>query len=407
MSSVRSSRGGAVSGWLLLLLAAAYFLLPLLALARFSFQRVPVALLGWHNLFDNWTLDGLLDALHDPGFGPALWLSVRLAIGAIILTLGLLLPTALWVHLRAPKARSLVEVLSVLPYVVPPIALVVGVTGAFRDLAPWFIRSDLSLIPFYTLLAMPFTYRALDAGISAIDLRTLVDASRSLGAGWTTTTLRVLVPNLASALISSAFLTATVVLGEFTIASLLLKETLPMFNLQISQREVQGGFALGLLLLLVSTIFLALITLLTRRRGSTAETATVLAGRRRCRRWPRHSSSTASARRSARPSRWSRSTSPSSLVSSCASSARPGAARPPPCASPPDSSSRTPVASRSAGPMSCAYRPTSATSAWSSRATACSPTSTFGPTSPSGCGSGVSRARSAIGVSAKPSSGST
>ena len=85
-------------------------------------------------------------------------------------------------------------------------------------------------------------------------------------------------PNLASALISSAFLTATVVLGEFTIASLLLKETLPMFNLQISHREVQGGFALGLLLLLVSTIFLALITLLTRRRGSTAETATVLAG---------------------------------------------------------------------------------------------------------------------------------
>ena len=90
------------SGWLLLLLAAAYFLLPLLALARFSFQRVPVALLGWHNLFDSWTWDGLLDALHDPGFGPALWLSVRLAIGAIIVTLGLLLPTALWVHLRAP-----------------------------------------------------------------------------------------------------------------------------------------------------------------------------------------------------------------------------------------------------------------------------------------------------------------
>ena len=177
MSTVRSSRGGAVSGWLLLLLAAAYFLLPLLALARFSFQRVPVALLGWHNLFDNWTWDGLLDALHEPGFGPALWLSVRLAVGAIILTLGLLLPTALWVHLRAPTARGLVEVLSVLPYIVPPIALVVGVTGAFRELAPWFIRSDLSLIPFYTLLAMPFTYRALDAGITAIDLRTLVDAS--------------------------------------------------------------------------------------------------------------------------------------------------------------------------------------------------------------------------------------
>ena len=92
---------------------------PLLALARFAFQRVPVALLGWSNLFDKWTWDGLFDALRDPGFGSALWLSVRLALGAIVLTLGLLLPTALWVHLRAPSARGLVEVLSVLPYVVP------------------------------------------------------------------------------------------------------------------------------------------------------------------------------------------------------------------------------------------------------------------------------------------------
>ena len=278
MSAGRPGRTGAAASWVLLVVSAAYFFLPLVALARFSFQRVPVALLGWSNLFDRWTWDGMLAALRDPGFGPALWLSVRLALGAIVLTLGLLLPTALWVHLRAPFARGLVEVMSVLPYVVPPIALVVGVTGAFRDAAPWFIRSDLSLIPFYTVLAMPFTYRALDAGLRAIDLRTMVDASRSLGAGWTTTMFRVLVPNLTSALISSAFLTATVVLGEFTIASLLLKDTLPAFNQQLVLREVQGGFAVGLLTLLVTTILLALITLLTRRRSAAAETATVLAG---------------------------------------------------------------------------------------------------------------------------------
>ena len=85
-----------------------------------------------------------------------------------------------------------------LPYVVPPIALVVGVIGAYRDTAPWFFTSRYSLIPFYAVLAMPFTYRSLDAGLRAIDLRTLVDASRSCGAGWFTTMFRVLVPNLAS-----------------------------------------------------------------------------------------------------------------------------------------------------------------------------------------------------------------
>ncbi len=83
-----------------------------------------------------------------------------------------------------------------LPYVVPPIALVVGVIGAYQDTAAVVLQQQYVLIPFYAVLAMPFTYRSLDAGLRAIDLRTLVDASRSLGAGWTTTMFRVLVPNM-------------------------------------------------------------------------------------------------------------------------------------------------------------------------------------------------------------------
>ena len=144
----------------------------------------------------------LTEAFDGPQFGPALWLSSSLAIGAIALTLALMLPTAIWVHLRIPKARGLVETLTVLPYVVPPIALVVGVIGAYQDTAPWFFNSKYSLIPFYAVRGMPFTYRSLDAGLRAIDLRTLVDASRSCGAGWATTMFRLLVPNLRVSLLT-------------------------------------------------------------------------------------------------------------------------------------------------------------------------------------------------------------
>ncbi len=253
---------------LVVVFCALYFFVPLLAMARFSFQQVPMVRLGWSTLFDGWSASSLARAFHDPVFAPAIWLSVKLAAGAIVVTLGLLLPTALWVQLRLPRARPLVEVLTVLPYVVPPIALVVGVAGAFRDHAPWFLSSDLCLIPFYAILAMPFTYRALDAGIRAIDLRTLVDASRGLGAGWGTTVWRVLVPNLRSAIIGSAFLTATVVLGEFVIASLLLKRTLPIFMVEYRTREPQGGMALALLGIVATTLLLGLFTAVTRRRGS-------------------------------------------------------------------------------------------------------------------------------------------
>ena len=70
---------------------------------------------------------------------------------------------------------------TLLPWVIPPIALVVGVAATFRATVPWFLASDFSLVPFYALWAMPFTYRALDAGLRAISARTLYEAARSMG----------------------------------------------------------------------------------------------------------------------------------------------------------------------------------------------------------------------------------
>jgi putative spermidine/putrescine transport system permease protein len=160
-----------------------------------------------------------------------------------------------------------------MPYVIPPIALVAGII-VVKDHARWFLNSDFSLVPFYTVLALPFTFRALDAGIRAIDVKTLVDASRSLGAGWGTTLFRALVPNLRTAIISSSFLTATVVLGEFTIASVLLKETFPTEMAVYQQSNGQGGTAVALLALVATTLLLALLTLVTRKRGA-AHVATV------------------------------------------------------------------------------------------------------------------------------------
>jgi putative spermidine/putrescine transport system permease protein len=215
-----------------------------------------VILLGGSTLFKRWSWGAISEAFHDPDFGPTLTLSLKLALGTVLATLLLLLPTAIFVHLKLPKARALVEFVTVLPYVVPPIALVAGVTGFFRPNARWFLNSEYSLIPFYVVLALPFTYRAIDAGIRAIDLRTLVDASRSLGATWLTTFWRVLIPNLTAAIVSASFLTATVVLGEFTIANNLLRKTFPVFTLQYAERTSQCGTALALLTLVASTTLL-------------------------------------------------------------------------------------------------------------------------------------------------------
>ena len=66
-------------------------------------------------------------------------------------------------------------------------------------------------------------YRAVDTGLAAIDVRSLTEAAQSLGAGWTRILWRVIFPNLRTALLSGAFLTLAIVIGEYTIANFLAR----------------------------------------------------------------------------------------------------------------------------------------------------------------------------------------
>ena len=257
--------GANVLRWVVLSLAALFFLAPLLTLARQSLQNVPAFLLGSDTIFKKWSLGRLTQAFSDPKFGPSLWLTVQLALGTAVATMALLVPTSVWVHLKVPRARPLVEFMTVLPYMIPPIALVAGIK-IVQPHVRWFLNSDFSLIPFYMIFALPFTYRAIDAGIKALDVRTLVDASRSLGAGWGSTLWRVMLPNLRTSLISASFLTMAVVAGEFTLASLLIKNTLPIFQREYTSSEPQAGYALNLLVLLATTLLFVLISVLTKKR---------------------------------------------------------------------------------------------------------------------------------------------
>lgn len=266
-----SSRWSRVVPTLVLVLHAVFFLAPLLTLGRFALQNVPAFLLGRKTLFKKWSLKPLTLAFDNPAFWPALKLSLQLAVGTVLLTLLLLVPTAIWVHLRVPRARAIVEFFTVLPYMIPAIALVAGIF-VIKPHARWFLNSDFSLIPFYVVLSLPFTYRSIDAGLRAIDLKTLVDASRSLGRGWAATIVTVVIPNLRASMISVSFLTAAVVIGEFTIADTLLKETLPRFQATFVGREPQAGYALNLLALLATTALFLLLGVLTRKRNPKRKT---------------------------------------------------------------------------------------------------------------------------------------
>jgi putative spermidine/putrescine transport system permease protein len=238
--------GSTVWRWVVLVVAGVYFLLPLWAALRFSGISAFGSVVG------------------ESGFASSLGLSVRLAVVTTLITIALMLPTTVYVHLRLPRLRRLLEGITILPIVIPPVVLIVGVLA----IAPGFIKSTSWLLALeYVILAMPFAYRAIDAGLRALDLKTIVEASSSLGAGWGSTLGRVILPNLRTALLSATVLTLALVLGEYTMASLDLYQTFPVWIYVNSQTSGQVSVAASLLALFVTWFFLMIITVLGTRQS--------------------------------------------------------------------------------------------------------------------------------------------
>jgi putative spermidine/putrescine transport system permease protein len=239
-------KGGTVWRWVVLILAGVYFLLPLWSALRFAGISAFGSVIGFS------------------GFASSLWLSVKLAILTTLITIALMLPTAVYVHLRLPKVRRLLEGITILPIVIPPVVLIVGVLA----IAPGFLKSSYWLLALeYVVLAMPFAYRSIDAGLRSLDLKTIVEASNSLGGGWITTLWRVILPNLRTALLSATVLTVALVMGEYTMASLDLYQTFPVWIYVNSQTSGQVSVAASLLALFVTWLFLMLITVIGTRQS--------------------------------------------------------------------------------------------------------------------------------------------
>jgi putative spermidine/putrescine transport system permease protein len=255
---------------LVLALAGAYFLVPVLASFVFT-VHVP----GRGVSFDAYT-----ELLAADGFTGSLFLSLSLAAVTIVLSLLLAVPALLAVRLGSPRLRPVIEVVCMLPLVVPPIALVTGISTVLRwgpehlsrtPLYQTFIAVQNESFPVvlvlaYTVLALPFVHRSLDAGLRAVDVPTLVEAARSCGASWTYTVVRVLLPNLRSSIASAAFLTLALVLGEFTIASLLGFQPFAVWIVTISGAQARMSVAVSILSLVITWALLLVLS----RTGTTA-----------------------------------------------------------------------------------------------------------------------------------------
>ena len=79
--------------------------------------------------------------IHSGDFWHSLKISFLLAIETIVISLIIFVPTIYWVHLKLPRLRPVIAFLALIPFVVPPIVMVVGLLQVFKGTPSWFYAS--------------------------------------------------------------------------------------------------------------------------------------------------------------------------------------------------------------------------------------------------------------------------
>jgi putative spermidine/putrescine transport system permease protein len=202
-----------IAWWLVFIVGVLYFFIPLYGTLDFSLKSKPF-------------LSAYTAILNDPQFVSTLTYSFVAGILTIIISIVIIVPTAFWVRLKYPQLRPFIEFITLLPFVIPPVILVFGLLHTYSGSTPIPLAnsdfgSNVLLVAAYVVLSFPYMYRAVDTGLRAIDIQSLTEASQSLGAGWIRILWQVILPNVRTSLLSGAFLTLAIVVGEFTIATFL------------------------------------------------------------------------------------------------------------------------------------------------------------------------------------------
>jgi len=246
-------------GWIVFAVGAAYFLIPLIATVVFSLRMRR----------DYLSFDAYTSVLFDRQFHATFTYSALVSLFTIVVGLVVTVPAAYLVRLRLPQLRPFVEFVTLLPLIIPPIILVYGYikmynTSSILPLTGTAIGTDILLTLSYVALGLPYMYRAVDTGMRTIDVQTLTEAATIMGARQWTIITRIILPNIMIAVLSGAFLTFAIVIGEFTMASLLGRPAFGTYLQRIGISKSYEPAALAVISFIITWGAMGMIQLLSR-----------------------------------------------------------------------------------------------------------------------------------------------
>ena len=246
--------------WTILLIAGIVFIVPILAMVQFSLRIGQTGKLGFlHYTAIFSSADGTYDVLFE-GIGN----SLVICLVTVLIVMLLLLPTMIFVELKFPRLRRVLEFVCIIPITIPSIVLIVGFVPVYSLVAEVFGSEPWTLALAIGVIVLPYAYRPIAANLASVDVVVLGEAGRSLGANWGAVITRIILPNLRRGILSSCFITIAVVLGEYTIASFLSQTTFQTALILLQQTDPY----VAVIFAVAALVFAFLLLLLIGRLGS-------------------------------------------------------------------------------------------------------------------------------------------
>jgi putative spermidine/putrescine transport system permease protein len=264
---------GAWWAWLVIILGILYFFVPLVATLEFSLRACAPP----NQPCQSADFSAYANVLQDSRFFATLGFSFVVGLVTIAISLLIIVPTAYWVRLRMPRLRPVVEFVTLLPFVIPPVVLVFGLIRIYSRPPLLFTATTLGsvglLVAAYVILSFPYMYRAVDAGLAAMDVRVLTEAAQSMGSSWRRILWSVIFPNIRTAALSGAFLTLAIVVGEFTIGVFLAPYGFGPYLSLLGRDKIYEPAAVSLISFGLTWVAMILIALVGRGRGPRVQVA--------------------------------------------------------------------------------------------------------------------------------------
>jgi molybdate transport system permease protein len=218
----------------------------------------------------------LVDALGEPGALDALWLSLRTTAASLAIILVVGTPAAYLLATRSFRGKAAVVTLVELPLVLPPavagIALLAAVGssgvlgGAIEAAGIELSFATAGVVVALTFVASPFYIRQAIAAFASVD-RTLLDASRTLGASEARGFVRVMIPVALPGLAAGTALALGRALGEFGATLMFagsfrgVTQTVPLAIYDRFSTDFESALALSAVLVAVSAAILLSVKL--------------------------------------------------------------------------------------------------------------------------------------------------